>query len=94
MAAGITNPLVTRGARRKRTPGRRSGQTTTKQGQSLAQVKQLLAKHEKANENPDLRSGLALARNPPSWYGPSALVKKFSGLQMGISKKLFTMKMG
>jgi hypothetical protein len=38
--------------------------------------------------------GLILARKAPSWYGLSALVKKFSGLQMGISKKLFTMKMG
>jgi hypothetical protein len=49
--------------------------TTTQQGQSMARVQQLRADHEKPNEGPDLRSGLALARNSPSWYGPSAPVK-------------------
>jgi hypothetical protein len=34
-----------------------------------------VAKHEKANESLDLKSRLALARNPPSWYGLSAFVK-------------------
>jgi hypothetical protein len=41
----------------------------------MARVKQLRAKHEKANEGPDLRSGLPMARNASSWYGPSAPVK-------------------
>lgn len=40
----------------------------------------------------DGKWALVLARNASPWYGPSALVKKFSGLQIEISKKLFTLK--